>query len=134
MNLKILCKSSSSVSHRTLSKSCSDSATNFAVIAISCMAITRNIHITGRAENEETNISKFSAISKSKEDMNILLWNCGQPTNARGGTFTNLEEWSPLDEAGHHHQQLITSPTSDVRHWRHQFIPIILKRSTDMHL
>ena len=55
----------------------------------------------------------FCGISASKDDTNFFLWDCGEPTNGRGGKLTNLEERSPLDDAGHHHHQLISSSSSD---------------------
>ena len=57
--------------------------------------------------------NNFCGIYEGKDDTNFYLWNCGEPTNGRGGNLTNLEERSPLDDAGNHHHQLISSSSSD---------------------
>ena len=51
--------------------------------------------------------------SESKDDANFLLWKNAEPANERGRKFANPEERSPLDDAGQHHHQLISSSSSD---------------------
>ena len=46
--------------------------------------------------------ANFSANFESKDDTNFELWNCGKPTNGRGGIFANRRERTPLDDADHH--------------------------------
>jgi hypothetical protein len=76
----------------------------------SSINISETYHAT---EGQPDCRAKFRRIYECKYDTNFFLLNCGQPTNGRGGTVTNLEGRSPLDDATHHHHQLITSPTSD---------------------
>ena len=52
----------------------------------------------------------FSNFTKSKTIRTVEL---GPANQWEGRKSTNLRESTPLDDAVHHHQQVITSPTSD---------------------